>query len=418
MDKNNLESSNNNGLNINNDFNINLNLQNDLIENKTKTKNKKILNKKLKKPNKIIKVKNPGITHFNLSSHFFYDLSDTKTYLNLIGDKNSMKLNKKELSVLEGKIKTISNEINEDSNNKIIELSLNDLNNINNYFNFDYIEEPIVTWLREYIKKENKKENISLKKIINVYYNETGETISKTKLYYIFKNKLNLSYLKTNVKTSERITPNSIFSCHCFIKIIVRAINLGFEIFFMDESSILKKNNNFKCWRYSKELIHQKSGPNRRSNLLLIVDNKSIIFYKINKESTNQKTFLAFMQEFLKIIKTKEQKPFILVMDNLAVHKTAVIRNFLIENKINVLFITPYMSEFNCAEFTFRYLKRHLYNNLYRSLEDAENDVKILLEDERINRTLLKNYRETLETYLKFSFENQFKNLNGLDYKF
>ena len=49
------------------------------------------------------------------------------------------------------------------------------------------------------------------------------------------------------------------------------------------------------------------------------------------------------MQDFLKIIKTKEQKPFILVMDNLAVHKTAVGRNYLIENKINVLFITTYM---------------------------------------------------------------------------
>ena len=112
------------------------------------------------------------------------------------------------------------------------------------------------------------------------------------------------------------------------------------------------------------------------------------------------------MQDFLKIIKTKEQKPFILVMDNLPVHKTAVGRNFLIENKINVLFITPYMSEFNLAEFTFKYLKLHLYSKLYMTLEDAENDVKILLEDERINRILIKNYRETLETYLKFSFEN------------
>ena len=85
-------------------------------------------------------------------------------------------------------------------------------------------------------------------------------------------------------------------------------------------------------------------GPNIRSNLSLIVDNKSIIFYKINKESTNQQTFLAFLKDFLKIIKTKEQKPFILVMDNLAVHKTSVIRYFLIENKINVLFIMNILS--------------------------------------------------------------------------
>ena len=42
------------------------------------------------------------------------------------------------------------------------------------------------------------------------------------------------------------------------------------------------------------------------------------------------------------------------------------------------------MSEFNCVELTFRYLKHHLYNNLYETIEDEEKDVKLLLENEKI----------------------------------
>ena len=71
---------------------------------------------------------------------------------------------------------------------------------------------------------------------------------------------------------------------------------------------------------------------------------------------------------------------------------------------------------FNCVELTFRYLKRHLYNNLYKSLEDAEIDVKKLLEDEKIKFTLQKNYCETLRVYLLYFTENQYINLNNLNF--
>ena len=75
------------------------------------------------------------------------------------------------------------------------------------------------------------------------------------------------------------------------------------------------------------------------------------------------------------------------------------------------------MSEFNCVELTFRYLKHHLYNNLYETIEDEEKDVKLLLENEKIKSTLLQNYKEILQTYLEYSLKYKNKNLNNLDYQ-
>ena len=62
-------------------------------------------------------------------------------------------------------------------------------------------------------------------------------------MLYIYK--LNLRFLKTNVKTNKIISPNSIFSFLCFIKIIIRANIQGYNIKFLKVflKSIVKENN-------------------------------------------------------------------------------------------------------------------------------------------------------------------------------
>lgn len=96
---------------------------------------------------------------------------------------------------------------------------------------------------------------------------------------------------------------NSIFTCLCFIKIITRALILGYEILYMDESSILSKNNNYRCWRMQKEPIYYKMENPSRSNLLLMIRKNKIIHFKIN---TTENTFLEFMTQSLQKIKEKK----------------------------------------------------------------------------------------------------------------
>jgi len=230
------------------------------------------------------------------------------------------------------------------------------------------------------------------------------------------KNKLKLSYLKTNVKTSRIITPNSTFMCICFIKIITRAIALGFNILFMDESSILSKNNSFRTWRTKNQNIYFNLGPNKRSNVSLIISKNEIIYYKINKTNTNENTFLEFMNEALKEIKLKKIEKYIIVLDNLSSHKTSKVINFFKDNNINIVYNCPYCSYFNCIELIFLYIKRNLYLKVYESLETAENDVKNLLDSNNIKNTLIKNYKEVLNTYLAYSLNNKYNNLNNLEY--
>ena len=160
--------------------------------------------------NIVQKKKYPGITHFNLDSHFIYDLSNSKDFLRTTNDKNNMKLNANELNKLKDEISNISKLFDINKEKKAIDISLDDLYSINDYFYFDKEENSIVVWFKNCFNKIYIKENISLQKMANLYSTETGSKVGKTKMFYIFKNKMNLSFLKTSVKTSKIISPNSL----------------------------------------------------------------------------------------------------------------------------------------------------------------------------------------------------------------
>lgn len=122
------------------------------------------------------------------------------------------------------------------------------------------------------------------------------------------------------------------------------------------------------------------------------------------------------MQEFLKEIENRKLDKYIIVMDNLSCHKTPRALKFYIDNKINIVFNVTYVSEFNNVELCFRYIKRILYLRLYKSIDETENDVKVLLNDPKISNILLKNFRSTLNRYISFSKNYKYKNLNLFNY--
>lgn len=370
--------------------------------------------KKLKKKT----IKNPGITHFNLYSKFIYDLGNSKEFILSIDNKNTVKLNNNEIFFLNNEINKMKNNFSEAKNDDYINIPINDLELLNNNFELNETETDDIKWVKKKFRdNEKNKDKLSCEKLRNLYLKENGEKISKTKIYYIIKNKMNLRYLKTSVKNSKTEKDNSIFMKLCFIKIITRALILGFNILFMDESAILSKNNNYRRWRMYNEIICSEMEPAKRSNLLLTVDKNEVIYYKLNKQSTNEETFFIYLNDLVNKIKQKFSEKYIIVLDNLSAHKTSKIINYLIENKINVIYNVPYISEFNSVELCFRYVKRHLYENLFYSLNETEKYVENLLENKNIKFTLLKNFCETLRVYLNNSVKYQNLDLNGLDYE-
>lgn len=147
----------------------------------------------------------------------------------------------------------------------------------------------------------------------------------------------------------------------------------------------------------------------------MAVDDKNIFYFEINKENTNQDVFLLFMENLLREIKLKNIKKYAIIMDNLSSHKTEELLNFYSKNKINIIFNSPYLSQWNSIELVFRAIKRKYYEKLFSDEEEFENYILSIINSDELSETLNLNFLETLKEYRKFIIENESVNLNAFE---
>ena len=132
----------------------------------------------------------------------------------------------------------------------------------------------------------------------------------------------------------------------------------------------------------------------------------------INKENTSSIVYLNFLKElYQKLIKEKNKR-YVIILDNLKLHKTKEVITYCVEKKINLVFNVPYQSAFNAIELCFRTIKKVIYSNLYDSIDDLKDKLTNLIEEESFTKSLLYNYKETLYEYFYYSENHKYDNLN------
>jgi transposase len=168
-------------------------------------------------------------------------------------------------------------------------------------------------------------------------------------------------------------------------------------------------------WRKSDQNIYSNSGSSKRKNLIAAIDENSVLTYTINDNNTDEKIFLEFMIKLKEKIDSMNIKDFVIILDNLASHKTPLLKEFYIKNKLNIIFNSPYQSMFNCIELFFRIIKRKLYQNINQSTDSAMSEVIKIISEEKLSEGLIKNFRETLKVYYNNSLNYKDINLNNLE---
>lgn len=114
------------------------------------------------------------------------------------------------------------------------------------------------------------------------------------------------------------------------------------------------------------------------------------------------------MEGYANSLKEKQYNNYIIVMDNYLLYKTKKFIEFYRENKINIIFNCSYSSYSNSDELAFRAIKKVLYKQLINDINEVEIEVIKILSDNNFKTTLIKNYKEILEQYLKFCEDNKY----------
>ena len=139
----------------------------------------------------------------------------------------------------------------------------------------------------------------------------------------------------------------------------------------------------------------------KKYNLIIVINENSVIHYEINSQKTNNDIFLNFVNNLIFKINEGNITNFSFFLDNLSCHKTTKVIKFFAENKINIIYNSQYLSFFNSIELVFRGLKNIICKTKYKSMESLKEDIKNILDSIVFQKTIRYNYKETISEYLK-----------------
>ena len=115
---------------------------------------------------------------------------------------------------------------------------------------FDTSKSIYATRIKNIITSERNKSNkvITLSKIRNIYNDKYKKNISLSTISRVMKRHLGLHFRRTSIKNSKLNKRKDQIMQIIFLKTLLRAINIGIDIIYIDETACCLQNNNYKDW--------------------------------------------------------------------------------------------------------------------------------------------------------------------------
>ena len=351
--------------------------------------------------------------HFTNRSLFFYMVKNITFFYKYANDFNDFKPDNDDINALHAKINdtTIDNKDNEHlplniSITPFFMDKIKSLRPVPHFFN------EVNSNIIRIIEEISPLSSISIQKIIQSYKRKYKVLLSQTTVHRKLRNKLKYSYKKTAIKPIDLNKPLYKKMSFVFLKIILRAVKLNFNIIYIDESNFRIKQPNFKTWIKYGDQANIGSKKNGKINFLLALSAHKVINYKFTKLNTDTKLFKNFFIETILKLDDNEKKNSLFVMDNHVSHIGKQITDLVLKYKLKILYCVPYESCFNAIELSFRFIKNKIYKNIYFNIKSIESDVKLIINSDKFEKSLYKNYLETLRTYLFYINKNKEFDMN------
>ena len=192
-----------------------------------------------------------------------------------------------------------------------------------------------------------KNEGCSLDDI----YNHLNKSISKSSICRLLKeNNITRKRCNTRVICKDLDKLNEIRID--FSKKIINKDFVNYE--FIDETSFcINDIHNYGYSEKGKEILKiTKHSKNKERLTLLSSMSKDTIKYTIIKGSVDSDIYLKFIND-----NKDNYKDRTLVQDNARIHHSKKVKNYCLENNINMVYNPPYTPEFNPIELIFNKLK-------------------------------------------------------------
>jgi len=213
--------------------------------------------------------------------------------------------------------------------------------------------------------------------LLDDIYEHINKAISKPTICRILKEN-NITRKRCNIRVICKDINKINDIRHIFSKETNEDIFLNSE--FIDETSFCVNDIiNYGYSEKGKEILKiTKHSKNKERLTLLSSISKDTLKYQIIKGSVNSDIYLKFIADNKDLFKNKN-----LVQDNARIHHSKKVKNYCLENNINIIYNPPYTPEFNPIELIFNKLKIEFkkldHKNIYNDINKCLN--KICKED-------------------------------------
>lgn len=168
------------------------------------------------------------------------------------------------------------------------------------------------------------------------------------------------------------------------------------EIFWGDETGLRSDHQTGKTYgKKGKTPIVRISAKRFRSNVISAINNKGKLAFSVYEGKFTSKRFIDFLKRLIKF--TKGKKIF-LIVDNLSVHKSEEVQNFINENKskIELFYLPTYSPDLNPDEL----LNNDLKANAFKTKRPTSKTEQTLMVRNKL-RSIQQNPQRIIN-YFKF----------------
>lgn len=175
-----------------------------------------------------------------------------------------------------------------------------------------------------------------------------------------------------------------------------RSIKEKAEIFWGDETGLRSDHQAGKTYgEKGKTPVIKISARRFRSNVISAINNKGKLAFSVFEGKFTSKRFIDFLK---RLIKYSKGKKIFLIVDNLSVHKSEEVRNFVNDHKLEIeLFYLPsYSPDLNPDEL----LNNDLKANAYKQKRPTSKTEQTLMIRNKL-RSIQQN-SQRVKNYFKF----------------
>ena len=124
------------------------------------------------------------------------------------------------------------------------------------------------------------------------------------------KNHLNLHFKRIKIRNPKLNNKNYKFMRCIYLKVILKAISQNLDLIFIDENACYLGNDNYRDWVAENEEIIKgaESGLKSRISIIMAINLKRIIHYKIIEYNVTADLFGEFIDEFCKKLSNYQKK--------------------------------------------------------------------------------------------------------------